>query len=184
MKPVPVLVVTEFAWQNRFPEDATARALAKVGNYALEWSPHASQLDPLFARCQSPVERLFLFGWCCQAELEDITVDTDYRARCRAQRSDVCILVQPKIAKIHPDFAIQTITRGVYSTVYVEIDGHEFHASTRQQVARDRQRERALLADGDVTIRFTGGEVDRDPSGCAAEAIQIARGLAKKRKAA
>jgi hypothetical protein len=189
---VPLLVVTEFAWRHRFAEDVTSKALADLGKYALSWSPHAAQLDPLFARCQSPVERLFLFGWCCQFDIEDIEVLPDeptavINGRHRAHTVQVQPVATTVVGKLRPDFLLQVPPRGLsvpYTRLYVEIDGHEFHASTRQQVARDRQRERAVLAGGDVTIRFTGGEVNRDPSGCAAEAIGIARGLAKKRRAA
>jgi hypothetical protein len=94
------------------------------------------------------------------------------------------IEVQPTIetpdGSRRPDFAVGWLGDSL-ERVYVEIDGHEFHACTRQQVARDRQRERAITASGDVVIRFTGGEVTRNPKGCADESLRIARALARRR---
>lgn len=56
----------------------------------------------------------------------------------------------------------------------VECDGHEFHERTKEQAARDRARDRALLAMGVPTIRFTGSEIHADPMRCAVEAMTLA----------
>jgi very-short-patch-repair endonuclease len=41
----------------------------------------------------------------------------------------------------------------------VECDGHEFHEKTKQQVRRDRARERDFLGAGYTVIRFSGSEI-------------------------
>jgi very-short-patch-repair endonuclease len=51
----------------------------------------------------------------------------------------------------------------------VECDGAEFHATTREQVERDKRRDRYCAARGICVMRFTGVEINRDPRGCAAE---------------
>lgn len=187
---VPLLAIAEFAWHHRLAEHATQEALERVGKYALGWSPHATQLDALFARCESPVERLFLLGWCMHVDLEDIEVlsDAPVGAQHSTGRWTMTILPQVRIETsvglLRPDFAVRAVSKGIHSTIYVEIDGHEFHASTRQQVARDRQRERAIAEGGDVVLRFTGGEVDKDPGACAAQAVRAAQEMAKKRRRA
>ena len=58
----------------------------------------------------------------------------------------------------------------------VECDGREFHHREGKQVVRDYERDRRLLAAGIVTIRFTGGEIFKDPHACAAEVVRIAGG--------
>lgn len=66
---------------------------------------------------------------------------------------------------IRVDFAI--VSRDY--RLAVEVDGHDFHERTKEQAARDRSRDRALLANGWQVLRFTGSEVWRDPDRCAAE---------------
>lgn len=51
----------------------------------------------------------------------------------------------------------------------VECDGAEFHAITKEQVERDKRRDRYCAARGICVMRFSGSEIHRDPRGCAAE---------------
>lgn len=57
--------------------------------------------------------------------------------------------------------------------IIVECDGHNFHQKTKEQVARDRKRDRFLSTKYGKVIRFTGSEIFRDAAGCAAEAAQV-----------
>ncbi len=61
--------------------------------------------------------------------------------------------------------------------LFVEVDGYHFHDVTRDQLERDRKRDRYLMRAGWRVIRFTGREVHRDPSGCAEEVMATLRGL-------
>lgn len=58
----------------------------------------------------------------------------------------------------------------------VEIDGHDFHEKTKEQVARDKRRDRAILTSGsvDAVMRFSGSEVHADARGCFAEVVSLA----------
>lgn len=51
----------------------------------------------------------------------------------------------------------------------VECDGAEFHATTKEQVERDKRRDRYCAARGICVMRFSGAEIHRDSRGCAAE---------------
>ena len=64
----------------------------------------------------------------------------------------------------------------------VELDGHDFHERTKEQASADRERDRALLARGIPTIRFTGSDVYRDPKGVLAEIVALAHSNARARK--
>ena len=57
----------------------------------------------------------------------------------------------------------------------VEVDGHDFHERTKEQAARDKSRDRAMLAAGYHVMRFTGSEVWRDPNRCASEVQSFMR---------
>lgn len=56
----------------------------------------------------------------------------------------------------------------------VECDGHDFHERTKEQAARDRQRDRALQEKNVAVFRFTGSELYRDPWKCAAQVVEWA----------
>ena len=58
--------------------------------------------------------------------------------------------------------------------IAIECDGHDFHEKTKEQAKRDRQRERALTADGYIVVRFTGSEIFNDPYKCAEEIYCLA----------
>lgn len=69
------------------------------------------------------------------------------------------------------DFLVEAAL-GIF--VIVECDGHDFHDRTKEQAARDRSRDRFLLAAaGTSTVRFTGSEIWRDAELCAAEVEKI-----------
>lgn len=55
----------------------------------------------------------------------------------------------------------------------IECDGHDFHEKTKEQAARDKQKDRDLMQHGITVIRFTGSEIYENPYGSASEAIQI-----------
>lgn len=57
--------------------------------------------------------------------------------------------------------------------LFVELDGHEFHEKTREQVERDKKRERVIVATGVPVLRFSGREVWRDPYSCVREVLDF-----------
>jgi len=58
------------------------------------------------------------------------------------------------------------------STVIIECDGHEFHEKTKEQVAKDKKRERYIQSNSfSKVLRFSGSEIYNDPFECAAEII-------------
>lgn len=58
----------------------------------------------------------------------------------------------------------------------IECDGHEWHEKTKQQVARDKLRDRRLVLDGIVPIRFSGSEIHRAPVACSKYIRSLAHG--------
>jgi len=59
--------------------------------------------------------------------------------------------------------------------IAIECDGHDFHERTKEQAANDRSRDRALQLDGWMVLRFTGSEIYRSASACAAQIMQAIR---------
>lgn len=61
----------------------------------------------------------------------------------------------------------------VINTVAVEIDGHEYH-KTKEQRESDYKRERYLIRNGYIPVRFMATEVFLDAEKCVKEAFEIA----------
>jgi very-short-patch-repair endonuclease len=59
--------------------------------------------------------------------------------------------------------------------VAVEVDGHEWHERTKEQAARDKQRDRELQTAGWFVLRFTGSEVFKDADACVTEVRKFIR---------
>jgi hypothetical protein len=55
----------------------------------------------------------------------------------------------------------------------VEIDGHEYH-KTKEQRCHDAKRDRYLIREGYIPVRFTASEVFVDAEKCVFEAFEIA----------
>lgn len=51
----------------------------------------------------------------------------------------------------------------------VELDGHDFHNRTKDQVCRDKKRDRAFLNNNIFTFRFSGSEVFKKCESCISE---------------
>lgn len=60
-------------------------------------------------------------------------------------------------------------------TIAVEVDGHEFHEKTKQQAARDRERDRFFQSNNILVARFTGSEVHKNAKECALKVQTMAK---------
>jgi very-short-patch-repair endonuclease len=60
------------------------------------------------------------------------------------------------------DFAVRA-SHYRFKWVFIECDGHNFHERTKEQAAKDRQKDRDIQASGFPVLRFTGSEIYRSP---------------------
>jgi hypothetical protein len=122
---------------------------------------------------ESPIEALFAGAWelnwrlfgdsthffCqlepqCEVSIGDQVVRLDFRVHFGEFRSP------------YPGFDSAWCDK-----VAVELDGHEFHERTKEQVAKRNWRDRLLQADGWKVFHFAGSEVWRRPLRCADEVM-------------
>ena len=75
-----------------------------------------------------------------------------------------------------PDLIIEGQRLGVkpFESIAVELDGHDFHERTKDQVTQRNQRDRDLQASGWKVFHFSGSEVHRDPEACVNEVMEYA----------
>lgn len=115
-------------------------------------------------RYDSPVEATFALA------LSGLGMPVRKGAEHPGHVDDEAAYAQVQFGILRVDFLI--------GRVVVELDGHEWHERTPEQVERDHKRDRQLIACGYTVLRFSGREVIRDPRACAEEALTISRALA------
>ncbi|MFC5587581.1 endonuclease domain-containing protein [Sporosarcina soli] len=119
--------------------------------------------------CDSPIEQLLFvalssridiaFGLGTSIRNHFLEAQREIRVNERRYRVDIFIVVENYDGD---SFAFA-----------IECDGHDFHQKTKEQVARDKKRERDLMSAGCRVIRFTGSEIVDNPDGCATEVFKI-----------
>lgn len=127
--------------------------LPGVATIEVESTEEAIGLLKLWLATDSPIERRFL-----QCLLAYVGPD-----------HTLIPCAQYKHGRYRLDFAFPAYR------VAVELDGHDSH-STKEQRTHDARRDRALLADGWTTIRFTGSEVFHDVEKCVRETVELLNG--------
>jgi hypothetical protein len=98
----------------------------------------------LLGRVERPLARVWLAAWWPGAP-----AGTVVEPGCKIGPYRVDFLIVPRLV--------------------VEIDGDPPSATTRDQVVRDRRRDRYLVAQGYAVLRFAGAEVWANPWRCAEE---------------
>jgi very-short-patch-repair endonuclease len=144
-------------------------------------------------QCESEIERLLMVAFWTRswtgdlilangsrlADYPPVKTHDDLRELSLALGQYTPVLGQQiQVGAYRLDFCIASPSLEHFDTVAhllaVECDGHDFHERTKQQAARDKSRDRALLDHGIATIRFTGSEIWRDALKCANEALALA----------
>lgn len=115
----------------------------------------------------SPLEMAFLVWWHLLAPIGDpdftLIEQHEIVTNGRAYRLDFS--VEPCLVPLN---------NGPILRLAIELDGHEFHERTREQVTSRNQRDRDLAAAGWRVLHFSGSEFHRDPARCINEVARIA----------
>lgn len=91
---------------------------------------------------------------------------------------DCVIAPQVKVGRFVVDFALAFPRHDMPpAIVAVECDGHDFHDRTKQQVARDKARDRFMAERQIPVLRFTGSEIWKDAYACAEQVRQTAENV-------
>lgn len=91
----------------------------------------------------------------------------------RAENLEFWITPQAAIDGCRVDFLLWFKRHLHVAGIAIECDGHAFHEKTKEQAARDKDRDRRILVAGFPVMRFTGSEIYRDVHRCV-EQVQSA----------
>lgn len=98
----------------------------------------------------------------------------------RAEEKSLNLIRQYPVGKYKLDFAyIAKLGEETIFKVAIEIDGSKYHTTT-EQLNNDYKRERFLLLDDWVIVRFTGSEVYNHCRKCLTELEEIIKHLERK----
>lgn len=129
---------------------------------------------------ESPIEKLFaLAAWArgCWAGDLQFSPGATKEILLHITRGTGMIFAAPQvqIGEYRVDFLFVAERYPPEPPIYVavECDGHDFHDKTKEQAARDKSRDRDLLAHGVMVMRFTGSELWADACACADEVLAL-----------
>lgn len=124
-----------------------------------------SAAPPRREQCESPIEALLV-----RAINEEL------------KRHDVPCHVKQQIG--HGPYRIDIAVHCLGFFLIVECDGAAYHAANKDQVERDKRRDRYFAARHFAVMRFTGSEISRCAKSCATEVGLWIESVASLRKAA
>lgn len=105
--------------------------------------------------CESPIEMLFILGLFAADIAGDFSIEpqtTPLRTKKR-YRVDFA-LYYPRLPVL-----LEPLVPMPVAKLAVELDGHDFHEKTKEQARRDKQKDRDLVAQGWIVVRYTGSEI-------------------------
>ena len=95
------------------------------------------------------------------------------KANRAPQEMHYVLTAQAPIGSYKVDFLLWVTCGKEQGGVAIECDGHAFHEKTKEQAARDKKRDREILAAGYPVMRFSGSEVYKDPRGCVSQVAEV-----------
>lgn len=165
-------------------DDKIAEVLAESAELAGEML-----ITPLVQRStESPIEKLMLAAlwsrgvWRSKMVFEPAHRFMPYEAFREMARKSVItdagnmfsslLVQQMQVGQHRADFGIAAATSGDRVLIMaVECDGHDFHEKSKEQVARDKARDREFTERDIRLFRFSGSEIWRDAGLCADQVL-------------
>jgi hypothetical protein len=155
--------------------------------------------EQIFSTLESPIERMFLLSFYriqgieYPEEVRVSSSNVDFIGiefcfpRCTRDDNGEPVRSPEYVVRVFPQYTIESCAKeyrvdfllfasdqgGTTKGIAVEVDGHDFHEKTREQVISDNMRDRELLKRGFPVIRFSGSEVFTSPNSCVISALNV-----------
>ena len=121
----------------------------------------------------SPIEQIFSFAYSLVIWNHGF-IEYDWANYPESQKE-----IATEGHKYRVDFCFHTPKAdGTSLDLVIECDGHEFHKATKEQVARDNERDFNLKKAGYEVIHFSGSQLYKEPYECAERVFDYIRGKA------
>lgn len=132
---------------------------------------HRSVWEKNIGQTDSPIEAGFLNAFC------ELAVQDGYEVKRMSNAPAWVITAQPQrwFELYRVDFLISYAFFGRKLEIVVECDGHQFHEKTKEQVRRDKKRDRDLQSLGLKVLRFAGSEIVASAQACASDVLDQIR---------
>lgn len=152
-----ILQKSEEAWKTEFFQKHANAALERRLDYLR--SEFICRLYSNISHTESPLEAAFVAAW--------MALD-DYRVHAITWRSQQAVEVEGRGYRL--DFVFEPERGGPFDSligpqcpkIALELDGHEFHEKTKEQVTYRNRRDRDLQVSGWVVLHVSGSEFNRD----------------------
>ena len=127
----------------------------------LEWA------ESKLTRCESELERVFvmLLG-VLMTDVDNVSFEWEFPPDSPAAGKSYFLdfSQQVPVGNYRCDFMLTiSVASGREMRVAIECDGHSFHDRTPEQASSDRRRDRALIALGIPTLRYTYSDLTTRP---------------------
>lgn len=136
-------------------------------------------INRAFEACESPLEKILVEAmfrlWNCEeydSWSHGFTNDPLSMTFSVGEDEFLNVALQVSLERLgtrRVDLAVESYGAAL---VIVELDGLEYHSS-KEQMERDRRKDRIAALRGFTTLRFTGSEVNLDPEGVAREIMEV-----------
>ena len=129
----------------------------------------------VFDAIESPLEAVFAAWWTALADTEREVMGPCLMPQYEVALGDTVYRVDFSVGTGNLDLLMDAHYVGLqWPCLAVELDGHEFHERTKDQVARRDARDRALHRDGWSLFHYSGSELYAAPLRCVREAYDFA----------
>ncbi len=175
------------SWRDQEAVQVGLESLLKYMSVKYAWNL-SIDLSYTILSTGSPIERIFLYALIVAGNRELCDIYFDYGEGPRGipfglDSKKIIIGPQSNIGDYRVDFLLEYIevrhdiivdrSREYSTKLIIECDGHDFHEKTRQQVRRDKARDRNLKSCGYEIFHFAGSEIWNNPIAYAAQAVRF-----------
>jgi hypothetical protein len=157
-----------------------AQAVAACQGAADEAFNHAAEIltirHVLYRQCESPIEAVFAVWWVALADnlmRHNFWEEWSLHPQQEVAVGGVAYRVDFEVSPVNEEHYEPLRALGyVRPRIAIELDGHDFHERTKEQVAHRNARDRALQQAGWLILHYSGSELVRNPGRAVVQVIE------------
>jgi very-short-patch-repair endonuclease len=124
----------------------------------------------------SPLEATFDMWWFALQTMNAISPHVEAWPQREVEIGGSKYRVDFQMIPCYDDQKIIDDAGQMWPLIAVELDGHDYHERTKEQVTYRNQRDRALQSAGWLVLHYSGSELVRDPEACVRDVHAKAHG--------